>query len=459
MNEEQVAGIVERQREHFRSNATLPLEARRQALRALLDAVRAHEDDIVAALAADLGKSRDESYMCEIGLSLSEIRHQLSHVARWMRPRRHTTDLTNAVASSRTVRVPYGVTLVMAPWNYPFLLTLEPLAGALAAGNTVVVKPSAYSPASSAVLRAICEDAFRPELVSVVEGGRAENAALLDQHWDYVFFTGSVAVGRLVMERAAANLTPVTLELGGKSPCIVDATANLKVAARRIAFGKWLNVGQTCVAPDYLLVDTRVHDELLGLIKEEARRMFGEHPLDNEDYGHIVNAKHFARVRGLIDPDKVVLGGTARESSLKIEPTILDGVAPEDAVMQEEIFGPILPVLTFESLDEAETFITDRPTPLALYIFSQDRAVQQRFVRYVPFGGGCVNDTIMHLATSHMGFGGMGASGMGQYHGRESFDTFSHKKSIVNKVTWLDVPFRYAPYASWKHKFVRMFVH
>ena len=239
----------------------------------------------------------------------------------------------------------------------------------------------------------------------------------------------------------------------------MDATANLKVAARRIAFGKWLNVGQTCVAPDYLLVDARVHDELLDLIKEEARRMFGEHPLDNEDYGHIVNAKHFARVRGLIDPDKVVLGGTARETSLKIEPTILDGVTPDDAVMQEEIFGPILPVLTFESLDEAETFITDRPTPLALYIFSQDRAVQQRFVRYVPFGGGCVNDTIMHLATSHMGFGGMGASGMGQYHGRESFDTFSHKKSIVNKATWLDVPFRYAPYASWKHKFVRMFVH
>ena len=261
------------------------------------------------------------------------------------------------------------------------------------------------------------------------------------------------------MERASKNLTPVTLELGGKSPGIVDATANLKVAARRIAFGKWLNVGQTCVAPDYLLVDVHVHDELLGLIKEEVRRMFGEHPLDNEDYGHIVNAKHFARVRGLIDPDKVVLGGTARESSLKIEPTILDGVSPDDAVMQEEIFGPILPVLTFESLDEAETFITDRPTPLALYIFSQDRAVQERFVRHVPFGGGCVNDTIMHLATSHMGFGGMGASGMGQYHGRESFDTFSHKKSIVNKATWLDVPFRYAPYASWKHKFVRMFVH
>lgn len=397
--------------------------------------------------------------MCEIGTSLSEIRHQIAHVARWSRPRLRPCDLANAVSVCKTQAVPYGVTLIMAPWNYPFLLTLEPLAGALAAGNTVAIKPSAYAPASSAVLKQICEEAFDPRLVTVVEGGRAENEALLDECWDKIFFTGSVPVGKLVMERASKNLTPVTLELGGKSPCIVDATANLKVAARRIAFGKWLNVGQTCVAPDYLLVDARVHDELLDLIREEARRMFGEHPLDNEDYGHIVNAKHFARVRGLIDPDKVVLGGTARESSLKIEPTILDGVTPDDAVMQEEIFGPILPVLTFESLDEAETFITDRPTPLALYIFSQDRSVQQRFVRYVPFGGGCVNDTIMHLATSHMGFGGMGASGMGQYHGRESFDTFSHKKSIVNKATWLDVPFRYAPYASWKHKFVRMFVH
>lgn len=423
MNTEEIARIVGDQRTYFKTHATFDVDARRRALVSLRDAVRAHEADIAHALKTDLGKSHDEAYMCEIGTSLSEIRHQIAHVARWSRPRLRPCDLANAVSACKTQAVPYGVTLIMAPWNYPFLLTLEPLAGALAAG------------------------------------GRAENEALLDECWDKIFFTGSVPVGKLVMERASKNLTPVTLELGGKSPCIVDATANLKVAARRIAFGKWLNVGQTCVAPDYLLVDTRVHDELLGLIKEEVRRMFGEHPLDNEDYGHIVNAKHFARVRGLIDPDKVVLGGTARESSLKIEPTILDGVTPDDAVMQEEIFGPILPVLTFESLDEAEAFITDRPTPLALYIFSQDRAVQQRFVRYVPFGGGCVNDTIMHLATSHMGFGGMGASGMGQYHGRESFDTFSHKKSIVNKATWLDVPFRYAPYASWKHKFVRMFVH
>ena len=459
MNEEQVVGIVERQREHFRSNATLPLEARQQALQALLDAVRGHEDDIVAALAADLGKSRDESYMCEIGLSLSEIRHQLSHVARWMRPRRHATDLANAVASSRTIRVPYGVTLVMAPWNYPFLLTLEPLAGALAAGTTVVVKPSAYAPASSAVLRAICEDAFRPELVSVVEGGRAENAALLDQHWDYVFFTGSVAVGRLVMERAAANLTPVTLELGGKSPCIVEASANLAVAARRIAFGKWLNVGQTCVAPDYLLVDRHIKGELIELVRAEATKMYGDDALANPAFGKMINEKHFRRVLGLIDPVKVVMGGGSDATTLRIEPTIMDGVEPDDAVMGEEIFGPVLPVIAYDDLDEALRFVEQRPTPLALYLFTQDRTLARRVMRDVAFGGGCVNDTIMHLATSHMGFGGMGNSGMGSYHGRKSFEAFTHEKSVVSKATFFDAPFRYQPYTSWKRFFVRMFVH
>ena len=448
MNEQQIEAMVSRQREYFRSNATLPVAARKAALRRLHDAVAAHEDDIAAALAADLGKSHEEAYMCETGLSLSEISHQLHHVAGWARPRRHLTDLTNAIASSRTIRVPYGVTLVMAPWNYPFLLTLEPLAGALAAGNTVVVKPSAYAPASSAVLRAICEEAFDPELVCVVEGGRAENTALLDQQWDYVFFTGSVPVGRLVMERAAANLTPVTLELGGKSPCIVDATANLRVAAARIAFGKWLNVGQTCVAPDYLLVDRRVKDELLALLAAEIRHQYGDDPLASPTYGKMVNRKHFDRVRGLIDPARVVLGGRVNEATLKIEPTVMDGVSLEDAVMGQEIFGPVLPVIAYDTLDEAIDLVRGRSTPLALYLFSQDGATQRRVMREVPFGGGCVNDTIMHLATSHMGFGGMGASGMGSYHGRKSFETFTHEKSVLKKATFLDVPLRYQPYGS-----------
>lgn len=460
MLEQEIAAIVEEQRRYFKTHATFDVSTRKAALRALLESVRAHEDDIAAALYADLGKSHSEAYMCEIGTSLAEIRHQIAHVASWSRSRLRPCDLANAVSVCKVQPVPYGVTLVMAPWNYPFLLTLEPLAGALAAGNTVVLKPSAYAPASSAVLRRICEEAFDPRLVRVVEGGRAENTALLEQRWDKIFFTGSVNVGKFVMEQASRNLTPVTLELGGKSPCIVDASANIKVAARRIAFGKWLNVGQTCVAPDYLLVDERVHDELLEALKACVRAMYSEDALSNPAYGKMVNAKHFDRVRGLIDPAKVVLGGHADEASLKIEPTILDGVDPSvDAVMQEEIFGPVLPVITYKSLDEVERFIMDRPTPLALYIFSEDRAVQQRFTRYVPFGGGCVNDCIMHLATSHMGFGGMGESGMGQYHGRESFDTFSHKKSIVSKATFFDAPFRYAPYAGWKDAFVRFFVH
>lgn len=459
MNEQQIVAIVEHQRSYFMTHATMDVAARKAALDRLLAAVRAHEDDIARALHEDLGKSFDESYMCEIGLSLSEIRYQRAHLARWARPRLRPTDLANAIATSRVERVPYGVTLVMAPWNYPFLLTLEPLAGALAAGNTVVVKPSAYAPASSAVLATICAEAFSPELVSVVEGGRSENEALLDQRWDNIFFTGSVAVGRLVMQRAAAHLTPVTLELGGKSPCIVEASANLAVAARRIAFGKWLNVGQTCVAPDYLLVDRHIKGELIELVRAEATKMYGDDALANPAFGKMINEKHFRRVLGLIDPAKVVMGGGSDAATLRIEPTIMDGVEPDDAVMGEEIFGPVLPVIAYDDLDEALRFVERRPTPLALYLFTQDRTLARRVMRDVAFGGGCVNDTIMHLATSHMGFGGMGNSGMGSYHGRKSFEAFTHEKSVVSKATFFDAPFRYQPYTSWKRFFVRKFVH
>lgn len=455
MQQLEIAQAVEQQRAYFKTHVTLDVAARRAALQHLYDAVRAHEKDIERALQADLGKSPDEAYMCEIGTSLAEIRYQMSHLERWARPHRKRCDLANVPGRYYTQSVPYGVVLVMAPWNYPFLLTLEPLAGALAAGNTVVLKPSAYAPESSRVLRELCEEAFDPQLVCVIEGGRAENTALLDERWDSIFFTGSVEVGKLVMEKASHNLTPVTLELGGKSPCIVDASANLRVAARRIAFGKWLNVGQTCVAPDYLLIDRAVKDEFLRELACAVRSMYGDDALNNEAYGKIVNKKHFERVRGLIDPAKVVLGGAADSATLKIEPTVMDNVTGADAVMQEEIFGPVLPVIPFDSLDEAEAFITERPTPLALYIFSEDKEVQQRFVRTVPFGGGCVNDTIMHLASSRMGFGGMGTSGMGLYHGRESFDTFSHKKSIVEKSTRIDPPFRYAPHTALKHFLVR----
>ena len=464
MNEEQVAGIVERQREHFRSNATLPLEARRQALRALLDAVRAHEDDIVAALAADLGKSRDESYMCEIGLSLSEIRHQLSHVARWMRPRRHATDLTNAVASSRTVRVPYGVTLVMAPWNYPYLLSLDPLFGAVAAGNCVVLKPSAYAPNTSRAMAELLAAVFPPEWVTVIEGGREQNAALLEQRFDYIFFTGSVDVGKLVMEKASRHLTPVTLELGGKSPVIVDETANIPLTARRLAFGKLLNAGQTCVAPDYCLVDRKVRDELVNELIQQFKKMLGEDPLANRNFVRIINHKHYNRLQGLLEHQDILYGGWHRDDpesdSGWIAPTLVaDTLEGLSKPMGEEIFGPILPIIPYDDLDQALRFINRREKPLALYLFTRSKKTKAKVLNTCSFGGGCINDTIIHLATHHMAFGGVGNSGMGSYHGRQSFETFSHNRAIVDKATWIDLPMRYMPYKKINDLLIRMFIH
>ena len=453
-----IEALVAGQRDYFRTGATLPVAARRAALRKLRQAILAHEGDIHAALKADLNKSPTESYMCEVGMTLSELGYVERHLARWAGEKRRLTPMSQFPARSFTVAEPYGVVLVMSPWNYPFMLTMDPLIGAIAAGNCCVVKPSAYSPATSAVIRTILAECFPAGYVAAVEGGRAENQALLDQKFDYIFFTGGVAVGREVMAKAAKHLTPVTLELGGKSPCIVDATARLDLAARRLVFGKLLNCGQTCVAPDYLLIDRRVKEEFLSLVKKWMAAMYGADPLDTEGYVCMVNQKHFARVMGLIDPAKVVYGGKGDPATRRIQPTILDHVTPEDAVMQEEIFGPVLPVLTFETVDEAVDFVNGRPHPLAAYLFSEDRGVQAQFLRQMPFGGGCINDTIIHLATSRMPFGGVGESGMGSYHGRNSFDTFSHRKSIVKKATWLDLPFRYAPYTQAKDKLIRMFL-
>ncbi len=453
-----IHALISAQRAHFQSGATLPLSARREALHALGHAIRLHERDIAAALAADLNKSPAESYMCEIGMTLSELRYAERHLNRWARDRSVPTPLSQFHAKSFTVCDPYGVVLIMSPWNYPFLLTLEPLIGAIAAGNCCIVKPSAYSPATSALIQRLLSECFPPEYVAVVEGGRAENQALLEQKFDYIFFTGSVAVGKEVMAKASVHLTPVTLELGGKSPCVVDKSAKLDLAAKRLVFGKLLNCGQTCVAPDYVLIDKARKDDFLAALKKWMSAMYGSDPLDNQGYVRMINRKHFDRVMGLIDPEKVVYGGQGNPETLKIQPTILDHVSPEDPVMQEEIFGPILPILTYDSLDEAVDFINGRPHPLALYLFSEDKAVQERFLRHVPFGGGCINDTIIHLASSRLGFGGVGDSGMGSYHGKKSFETFSRRKSIVKKSTWLDLPIRYAPYSPKQEKLLRFFL-
>ena len=453
-----IESTVAAQRAYFAKGETLDVAFRRDALRRLRETILAHEAQINAALAQDLGKSPSESYMCEVGMTLAELSYTLAHLGRWARRHSVLTPLAQFHARSFTVHNPYGVVLIMSPWNYPFMLTMEPLIGALAAGNCALLKPSAYAPATSAVIREIVSACFPQEYVAVVEGGRKENQALLEQRFDYIFFTGGVTVGREVMRKAAEHLTPVSLELGGKSPCIVDATAKLDLAAKRLAFGKLLNCGQTCVAPDYLLIDRRVKDEFIALLKKHITAMSGGDALRNEKYVHMISRKHYDRVMGLIDPAKVVLGGQGDPDTLRIAPTILDNVTADDAVMQEEIFGPVLPVIAYDSLDEAAQFINSREHPLALYLFSEDRRTQERFLRSVPFGGGCINDTIIHLATSRMGFGGVGHSGMGSYHGKKSFETFSHEKSIVDKSTWMDMPVRYMPYSPIKDKLLRMFL-
>ena len=458
MTEQEINAIVAAQRKYFQTGATLPVSFRIDALRRLYDAVSGSEKEIHDALRKDLGKSGFESYMCETGLVLEEISYMLKHVRRFAGEKRVRTPLSQFHSRSYKKPSPYGVTLIMSPWNYPFMLTLSPLVDALAAGNTAVVKPSAYSPNTSEVIRQILTKCFEPQYVSVVTGGRAENTCLLHEHFDYIFFTGSQSVGKEVMRSASDHLTPVTLELGGKSPCIVDQTANIKLAARRIVFGKYLNCGQTCVAPDYIYCHRSIRDRLIREIQKQIRRQFGKKPLDNKNYGKIINEKHFDRILGLIDKEKVAFGGNSDRDALRIEPTVMDNVTFSDAVMQEEIFGPVMPVLTFDSLDEVIRNINAMPHPLALYLFTSSKTAAKKVTARCGFGGGCINDTIIHLATTEMGFGGFGESGMGSYHGKTGFDTFTHYKSIVDKKTWLDLPMRYQPYRKMHGKMVRFFL-
>ena len=454
----EISHIIKKQRAYFATGATRDVGRRIEVLKRLQQVIRAREGELAGAMKQDLGKSASESYMCEVGLTLSELSYQISHLKRWARPRRRGTDLTNFHGKSFSVREPYGCVLVMSPWNYPFLLCMEPMIGAIGAGNCCVLKPSAYSPAASSAMAALVREVFPEEYVTVVEGGRAENSALLEERFDYIFFTGGVSVGKLVMEKASAHLTPVTLELGGKSPCIVDKTANLKLAAARIAFGKYLNCGQTCVAPDYLLIDSSVKDAFLEQFIRTVRRMYGEQPLDNPNYGKIINRKHFDRIRGLMDQEKLVYGGETDPETLRIAPAVMDHVTRADGVMQEEIFGPILPVVTFDEITEAFRFVQEGEKPLAAYLFTGDKSTEKQFLDRISFGGGCINDTVVHLAASRMGFGGVGNSGMGSYHGRRSFETFTHEKNILKKYGWIDLPLRYQPYDGKKDRLVRMFL-
>lgn len=448
MTSAEIQTLLSKQKEYYKSGATIPVKFRIEQLKKLYATVKKYETEVNDALTADLGKSHYEGFMCESGLVLSEISYMIHHTKNFARRKTVYTPLAQFASHSFKQPVPYGNTLIMSPWNYPFLLTIDPLADAIAAGNTAIVKPSAYSPATSKIIEKIITESFAPEYVAVVTGGRAENAALLEQKFDFVFFTGSQAVGKEVLRHTAEHLTPAVLELGGKSPCIVDATANLRLAAKRIVFGKYLNCGQTCVAPDYIICEKSVKDEFVAEVVKQIIKQYGEKPLDNTDYGKIINEKHFTRLCGLIDENKVVIGGETNADTCQIAPTVMDNVTYDDAVMGEEIFGPIMPILTFDDFDSVVDELKDKDKPLALYIFSSNKNHIKRATTELSYGGGCINDVVIHLATSEMGFGGVGESGMGSYHGKDGFDAFSHYKSIVDKKTWMDLPMRYQPYKS-----------
>ncbi|MBQ4558614.1 MAG: aldehyde dehydrogenase [Clostridia bacterium] len=459
MEPNKIDSIILEQREYFNTGATLSVQSRIANLKKLRDVIKLHEKEISDALYKDLGKSENESYMCEIGLALSEITYMIKHVKRFTKEKRVRTPLSQFASRSYKKPCPYGNVLIMSPWNYPFLLTIEPLCNALAAGNTAVIKPSAYSPATSKVIEDIIEKTYPTKLVAVVTGGRKENATLLEKKFDLIFFTGSQAVGKEVLKKASEHLTPAILELGGKSPCIVDKTANIKLAAKRIVFGKFLNCGQTCVAPDYILIDKSIKDKFVEEVKKQITIQYTDSPLTNSKYGKIINDKHFDRLTNLIDKEKVVFGGDWNIDTKQISPTVMDNVTWNDAVMQEEIFGPIMPILTYENFEDIFTLLQDKQKPLALYLFSSDKKHILGVTSRLSYGGGCINDTIIHLATSEMGFGGVGESGMGSYHGKDGFDAFSHTKSIVNKKTWIDLPMRYQPYSKeFYNKLIRWFL-
>ncbi|MEM5817823.1 MAG: aldehyde dehydrogenase [Desulfitobacterium hafniense] len=442
----EIKEILAKQKALFQTGKTKELQFRRDMLNKLRSAIKIHEEEIVAALKADLNKAPFEAYATEVGMVLEELNYTLKHISSWVKPKRVRTPLVHFPSASYLYTEPYGSVLIMSPWNYPFQLTLAPLVGAISAGNCAVLKPSEYSANTSAMIERIVKEIFDESFVAVVRGGREANKTLLNEKFDYIFFTGSTEVGKTVMESAARHLTPVTLELGGKSPCIVDDTADLELAAKRIVWGKFLNAGQTCVAPDYLLVHRTVKEKLIQEIKKSITAFYGHDPIRNEDYPKIINQKHFERLLGLLKSGRIVEGGRSEEKTRRIAPTILDDVIWDSPVMKEEIFGPLLPVLEFESFEAALSTVNQHPKPLALYLFTRSKDHEAQAIRETSFGGGCINDTIIHLANPNLRFGGVGESGMGQYHGKGSYDTFSHVKSIMKKSNRLDIPLRYPPF-------------
>lgn len=435
--------LFDKQKQYFNSQATKTVDFRLKALHKLKSAIKEHEQDIIGALRADLNKSEFESFSTEIGILLEEISFITKKLKNWAKPQKVTTALTHFGTKGIQYPEPYGSVLIISPWNYPFQLAILPLIGAIAAGNCVVIKPSELTPHTSAIIAELIASIFTPEYVAVVEGAVEASNSLLALPFGYIFFTGSVGVGKIVMQAAAKHLTPVTLELGGKSPCIIHRDADLKLAAKRIAWGKFLNAGQTCIAPDYLYVHQEVKSEFIGYLQEAIHELYSDNALNNDNYVRIVSKRHFDRLIGFIEEGYIIEGGNHDAETLKIQPTLLTGISWDNLVMQDEIFGPILPILSYSSLEEVITAIQSKSHPLALYLFAKNKKVIDKVIREVEFGGGSINDTIYHAATPYLPFGGKGSSGMGTYHGKASFDAFTHYKSVLKQTNRVDIPFRY----------------
>lgn len=449
--------VLEKQRRRFQSQATLDVGFRKRALRSLLDALQEWTPQLCAALQADLGKSEEEALLTEIGMLTRSIRYAMRHVRSWSRARWVHTPAVLFPGFSRVRPEPYGCALIISPWNYPVLLALDPLVSSIAAGNTSVLKLSEYTPHTNELLARMIAERFSEDYVAVVQGGPEVARQLLHQPFDCIFFTGSPAIGKQVMHAAAERLVPVTLELGGKSPCIIDATANIKLAARRIAFGKIINAGQTCVAPDYVLVAREKKDAFVEAFAAEVKKMLGDDPLHNQEYARIISREHMARLGALMKDLRVLCGGRGSMETMRVEPTLLGGVNQLSPIMREEIFGPLLPVIEIRDLDEAERFVRALPKPLACYIFSSSLRNRSRLLRSLSFGGGCVNDTLVHLGVPGLPFGGVGNSGIGAYHGKAGFDAFSHRKSVLTNTTLWDIPLRYLPLTEFKRKIIHRF--
>ena len=441
-----IPALVQAQKNHFADQQTKNVSERKQLLKRLLTVVLEKEKEIVDALYLDFKKSEYESVMTETSIVISELKRTIKNINYWAKPQHVTPALLNFPSSSKIYKEPYGAVLIIAPWNYPYQLALVPLIGAIAAGNTVVLKPSELTPNTSKITKEIIESVFDKNLVAVVEGGVDVSTELLAERWDYIFFTGSVQVGKIVAKAAAQFLTPVTLELGGKNPCIIDKTANIKLAAKRIVWGKFINGGQTCIAPDYLLIHKSVKDNFVSCFKSEIEIAYGKNPEDSKDYPRIVNQRNFDRLASMLENETFLVGGKTNREDNYIAPTLIDEPSLDSEVMKGEIFGPISPVISYETEKDLENIIHKYEKPLALYVFSGNKKFANKMITKYSFGGGTINDTTVHFANHHLPFGGVGESGIGSYHGKQTFDLFSHKKGVTRRYNWLDLPMRYAPY-------------